>query len=79
MTEPEIRRKLAEIERSANPELLCQELDDQALVELMEAEKHYPFYMPRAATEEYQRRMIFRNQMYRKDPPPRSNWSADPQ
>ena len=41
MTEQEARRKLAEIERSSNPELLCQELDDQTLLVLMEIEKHY--------------------------------------
>lgn len=80
MTEQEARRKLAEIERSSNPELLCQELDDQTLLVLMEIEKHYALYLPKYATEEYQRRMVSRNRMYRKDPPPnRNNWTADPQ
>ena len=80
MTEQEARRKLAEIERSSNPELLCQELDDQTLLVLMEIEKHYPLYLPKYATEEYQRRMKARNQMYCEETPPISNnWTTDPQ
>lgn len=79
MTKHEASRKLAEIERSSNPELLCRELDDQSLLELMEIEKHYPFYLPKYATEEYQRRMKSRNQMYREVPPPYIDWTADPQ
>lgn len=79
MTKFDASRKLAEIERSSNPELLCRELDDQSLLELMEIEKHYPMYLPRYASEEYQRRMIFRHRMYREDPPPYSNWTDDPQ
>lgn len=79
MTEQELRRKLAEIERSANPQLLCRELDDQTLLDLMKIEKRFPFYFPKSATEEYQRRMKFRNQLYRAAPPPSSNWTADPQ
>lgn len=80
MTDQELRCKLAEIDSSANPQLLCRELDDQTLLVLMETEKHYPLYLPKYATEEYQRRMVSRNRMYRKDPPPnRNNWTADPQ
>lgn len=80
MTEQELRTKLAEIERSANPELLCQELDDQTLLQLTKIERRYPFYMPKAANEEYQRRMKARNRMYRETPPPsRIDWTSDPQ
>ena len=80
MTEQELRTKLTEIESSANPQLLCRELDDQTLLDLIKIEKRFPFYLAKWATEEYQRRMVSRNRMYRKDPPPnRNNWTADPQ
>lgn len=79
MTDQELRCKLTEIESSANPELLCRELDDQTLLDLMKIEKRFPFYLAQWATEEYQRRMIFRNQLYRAAPPPSSKWTADPQ
>ena len=79
MTELDLRIKLAEIEISANPQLLCRELDDQTLLDLMKIEKRFPFYLAKWAAEEYQRRMIFRNQLYRAEPPPISNWTADPQ
>lgn len=79
MTEQEARSKLAEIERSSNPELLCQELDDQTLLALMKIEQRYPYYLPRYATEEYQRRTKFRYWMCREVRPRRSNWTADPQ
>lgn len=79
MTDQELRCKLTEIESSANPQLLCRELDDQTLLNLMKIEKRFPFYLAKWADEEYQRRMIFRNQMYRETPAPISNWTADPQ
>ena len=79
MTDHELTRKQAEIESSANPELLCRELDDQTLLDLMKIEKRFPFYLAKQAAEEYQRRMIFRNQLYRAAAPPSSNWTADPQ
>jgi len=80
MTEKELRAKLTEIVGSANPELLCQALDDQTLLELMQIEQQYPFYMNKAATEEYQRRMNARNRMYHEDlPPSRIDWTSDPQ
>lgn len=84
MTDREISAKLTEIERSANPELLCQELDDQTLLDLMKVEKHRPFYLRKSAAEEYQRRQKVRNWMYRCDSPSddvdtECRWDADPQ
>lgn len=80
MTDHELKRKQAEIDSSANPELLCRELDDQTLLDLMKIEKRFPFYTTKWATEAYQRRMVARNQMYREETPPISNnWTADPQ
>jgi hypothetical protein len=79
MTEHERSMMLAEIDRSSNPELLCRELDDQSLLALIEIEKQFPVLFPKYATEEYQRRLKFRNQMYREPPVPHSNWIADPQ
>ena len=80
MTDQELRCKLDEIDRSANTQLLCREIDDPTLLELMRFEKRFPFYTTKWATEAYQRRMVARNQMYREETPPISNnWTADPQ
>ena len=79
MTEHELQIMLAEIDRPSNPELLCRDVDDQTLLDLMEIEKHFPVHFPKTATEEYQRRMKFRNQMYHEPLVPHSNWITDPQ
>lgn len=79
MTEQEAKIKLAEIEGSSNPQMLCQALEDQTLLALMKIEQRYPYYLPQYATEEYQRRTKFRNWMCREPRPRRSNWTADPQ